>query len=307
MSEEATATTTTETAAVTSMAAAAASGTATTTETAATAQVETLPPVQAQTFKDLLAEDGNGFKQDWTKALPEHLKPFEAAFAKYPTPFDALAGLGNAQKLIGKKTEIKPPAPDADDAAKAEWRKLVGAPDTPDGYGLGKPENLPEGIEWNDSLAKGAAEIAYKHGLPPAALTELVEFHNKAIADTVTKAQAMQAQESEKVIASLSQEWGQEATTNFQRAARAATALGLDPNNPKYSSDAALVKALVNFDKQTREDGAFIGTATGGTVTYQERADRIRASDDYLGKNGPEKQQAAVMQVKALFEAQRPR
>ena len=105
--------------------------------------VNPAPATAAQSFTDLLDEKG-GFKQDWTKSLPDHLKPFEGSLSKYPTPFDALAGLGNAQKLIGQRQSVKLPGEGATDeqwsAYRAEVAKITGAPAKPEDYGIKAPE-----------------------------------------------------------------------------------------------------------------------------------------------------------------------
>jgi hypothetical protein len=48
-------------------------------------------------------------------------------------------------------------------------------------YEIKKPENLPEGLNWSDELSGELGKTLLKHGIPKAAVPELLELHTKAL------------------------------------------------------------------------------------------------------------------------------
>ena len=188
----------------------------------------------------------------------------------------------------------------------ADLRKITGAPEKPEDYGLKAPENLPEGVEWNGELANKAAAVAHKYGVPPEALQELIALNNENMSSLVAKSAEAQAAQLQQVVDGLNKEWGENAKTNWQRANRGAIALGIDPSKSELGNNPEFVKAMLRVDQMIREDSKLIGTDADTTgSTYEEQMERIRKGDDYQGKNGPEKQMAAAERVRSLYEASR--
>jgi hypothetical protein len=212
------------------------------------------------------------------------------------------------EKAFSSKREIKKPGADAkpeDIAAyQAEVRKITGAPEKPEGYGLKAPDNLPEGVEWNAELATKAATIAHKYSVPPEALHELIALNNENMSGLVAKSAEAQKAQREEMIAGLNAEWKDQAANNWQRAARGAVALGIDINTSELANNAEFIKAALAVDKLIGEDQKLIGVDSAQS-TYEERMDKIRASDAYQGKLGPAKQEEAAAQLRQLFNASR--
>ena len=264
------------------------------------------PPQFTGKFSDLLSEDGTKFKDGWASTLPDHLKPFEKTLSKFPSPLDALAAYGNLEKQFSSRKAPTPPGPDATDEQRAEWRKLTGAPNTPDEYGL-KPAEGAEG--WNAELANDAATIAHKHGVPPAALQELVQAYNGSMKQLAEQAEAAQETAAKEAMSALQAEWKENAAKNAARAVRGAKALtGLDltdPANAKYANDPVFIKAMLAFDERTNEDRGLIGI--NDVSGYEAQEQSIRNSPEYQGKKGPEAQMKAVEKLKQLFEARQVR
>lgn len=184
----------------------------------------------------------------------------------------------------------------------AEVRKITGAPEKPEDYGLKAPEKLPEGVEWNAELATKAAGIAHKYGVPPEALQELVALNNENVSSLITKSQEIQKAQYEEMVNNLNSEWGAEAKTNWQRANRGAIAMGIDPAKSDLANNAEFIKAALAVDKMLREDAGLV-TGDNDAQTYQEQLTKIQSSDDFQGKNGPEKQQEALQRAKRVFDA----
>lgn len=212
------------------------------------------------------------------------------------------------EKAFSSKREVKKPGADAKPeeiaAYQSELRKITGAPDKPEGYGLKAPENLPEGVEWNAELATQAATIAHKYSVPPEALQELIALNNENVGGMMAKSAEAQKAQRDEMIAGLNAEWKDQAPNNWQRAARGAIALGIDINSSELADNAEFIKAALAVDKLIGEDTKLIG-AESSQATYEERMDKLRVSDAYQGKIGPAKQEEAMKQMQQFYQASR--
>lgn len=212
----------------------------------------------------------------------------------------------NLEKAFSSKSQApKKPGADAspEDQAKyfADLRKFTGAPEKPEDYGLKAPDKLPEGVEWNAELAGKAASIAHKYSVPPEALQELINLNNENISGLVEKSQAMQQEQVGAMVAELNAEWKDNAKDNWQRANRGATALGVDLEASGLGNNPHFIRAALRFDEMIGDDKGLI--SSDSQATYKEQMERIQKGDDFNGKNGPEKQQAALARLQGLFNA----
>lgn len=212
----------------------------------------------------------------------------------------------NLEKAFSSKSQApKKPGADAspEDQAKyfADLRKFTGAPEKPEDYGLKAPDKLPEGVEWNAELAGKAASIAHKYSVPPEALQELINLNNENISGLVEKSQAMQQEQVDAMVAELNAEWKDNAKDNWQRANRGATALGVDLEASGLGNNPHFIRAALRFDEMIGDDKGLI--SSDSQATYKEQMERIQKGDDFNGKNGPEKQQAALARLQGLFNA----
>ena len=212
----------------------------------------------------------------------------------------------NLEKAFSSKSQApKKPGADAspEDQAKyfSDLRKFTGAPEKPEDYGLKAPDKLPEGVEWNAELAGKAASIAHKYSVPPEALQELINLNNENISGLVEKSQAMQQEQVDAMVAELNAEWKDNAKDNWQRANRGAIALGVDLEASGLGNNPHFIRAALRFDEMIGDDKGLI--SSDSQATYKEQMERIQKGDDFNGKNGPEKQQAALARLQGLFNA----
>jgi hypothetical protein len=210
------------------------------------------------------------------------------------------------EKAFGAKSQApKKPGADAtpEDHAKyfAELRKYTGAPEKPEDYGLKAPDTLHEGVEWNAELASKAASIAHKYSVPPEALQELIALNNENVSGLIAKSEAVQKDQVEAMVSELNTEWGADAKNNWQRANRGAIALGVDLEKSGLGNNQHFIRAALRFDEMIGDDKGLVNSDS--QATYREQMERIQKGDDFNGKNGPEKQQAALTKLKALFDA----
>src|SRR6478735_1658418 len=105
-------------------------------------------------FRTLIGDDGK-FVAGYQDKLPENLKEHGKHFSKYADPLQALQHTLNLQQLLGQKADaVVIPGADAPKEAWAPVLKRLGVPDSPDGYGLKVPENLPEGVKVDEAELK---------------------------------------------------------------------------------------------------------------------------------------------------------
>jgi hypothetical protein len=217
-----------------------------------------------------------------------------------------LPGLARAYKetksMVGRK--LTPPDERSTPEQVAEWRRVVGAPDNPEDYGTLKPDKFPDEM-WSPDIEKAAIELAHKHHLPPAVLKEFAtlqaegtraayEREIKAAQDRLAAGQA-----------ELQKEWGGQVERRASEARALAAALGILETDDIFLTRPDLVKKLAAAAPTLLgADRVVSGTPQGVSGGLQERVDQIRASADYQGTNGFDRQKAAQAQLHQLLAAQ---
>jgi hypothetical protein len=276
-------------------------------------EIETTPPpadnalqTQAATTTDTTAQtpiEAAPSTNQRPDFIPEKFWDAQKGEAK----LDQLAiSYANLEKAFSSKSQApKKPGADAspEDQAKyyADLRKFTGAPEKPEDYGIKVPDNLPEGVEWNAELAGKAVGIAHKYGVPPEALHELINLNNENISSIVAKSESAQKEQVDAMVAELNAEWKDNAKDNWQRANRGAIAMGVDLEASGLGNNPHFIRAALRFDEMIGDDKGLI--SSDSQATYKEQMERIQKGDDFNGKNGPEKQQAALARLQGLFNA----
>jgi hypothetical protein len=224
--------------------------------------------------------DGN-FEDGWLDRLGDDLKPAHQTLAKYRSVQDFAKSHFELQQLLGKKSSaVNVPGEKSTPEDIAAFRKAIGAPEKFEDYKL-KPEKLPEGIEWDEELGKGIAEIALKHNIPAAAMREITDRY---LAGEVARGgviQEMAQAEITKGLDTLKTEWGGNFEKNIGLAKRGAQVVGLDPNSPGLR-DPEVVKALTRFASMMSED-----KLVGGQFAPSQQVGKARANDIMTNKTNP--------------------
>jgi hypothetical protein len=253
-------------------------------------------------FAELLGNDGK-FVDGWTSRLPDGLSDYSKTLAKFKSPTELMTSYAQLEKEYSKKSSqsFKVPDENATEEDWAKYKETIGFNPKPEDYGLSRPENVSEEL-WNAEAASAAANVAAKYGIPKAALGELVEVYNSSINSVVQNAEKMEKERFETTMNSLKKEWGGNTTNNLQKAVRAATAVGLNPEDPAIGNNIEIIKALIKIDEMFGEDKNTT-SANANSSTYQEQYDSILRGADYLGKNGIGKQMEAQEKLRNLFNA----
>jgi hypothetical protein len=185
-----------------------------------------------------------------------------------------------AQRALGRKAQaVVPPTEKSTPEEVAEYRKALGVPESPEGYQL-KPEQLPEGVTWDENVAKRAAELAHKHNVPAAAMQEFMKFDMERAALMNQAAAGMIEQQLEAGRAELQRVYGDKMPEKIELARRAAVTAGVDPSSQGFV-DPQVVKAIVNLAEKLSDDKLVAGDQTGVSST------RARARDIMTNQSNP--------------------
>lgn len=216
--------------------------------------------------------DGS-FADGWTNQLPEEFAGTRDSLAKFKTFPDLVRAYDSANKLVGRKGVLLP-TPESSTEEVTAFRKALGVPETADGYAEPtKPAELPDGILWNDDIAKSYFEVAHRHNVSTEAMKELIqlnvkqrEFEQQAQVESVNEVR-------HRGLAHLRQQWGADFDRNIAVAQRAAALGGVDPNSYGWR-DPEVVKLVVRMANMMGED-KFVGAGTAlpvGTADLRQRA-----------------------------------
>ena len=184
------------------------------------------------------------------------------------------------EQLLGKKANAVPVPNEKSTAEEiSAYRKAIGVPESPEGYKL-KPEQLPNGVSWDDSVAKRAAELAHKHNIPAAAMSELMKFDLERAALMNQAAASMIETQLESGRAELQRVYGDKMPEKIELARRAAVTAGVDPSSQGFV-DPQVVKAIVSLAEKLSDDRLIEGNQTGISST------RARARDIMTNESNP--------------------
>jgi hypothetical protein len=184
------------------------------------------------------------------------------------------------EQLLGKKANSVPvPNEKSTPEEVSAYRKAIGVPDSPEGYQL-KPEQLPEGVSWDENVAKRAAELAHKHNIPASAMSELMKFDMERAALMNQAAASMIESQLESGRAELQKVYGDKMPEKIELARRAAVTAGVDPSSQGFV-DPQVVKAIVSLAEKLSDDRLVEGNQTGISST------RARARDIMTNESNP--------------------
>lgn len=241
---------------------------------AATPGSEVAPGAQPAWHENIITKDAAGV---------ESLAPPASWLDKAPGPLRDW--IGQQMHAARQKTDGTFKVP-GDDAKPEDWEpiwKALGRPDDPDGYGIAKPEKMPDGLDWNDDFAKKFTAHAHSIGMPKAMAHKLMEWHTAQMGE---QAAAMRAA-GEKYVAdereALTKTFGPKLADAAAAAQNAAKEAGIDPDlfNPAAGKFAGvdtlkivsgLLGKLVNF---TQEGNFAAGGGSSPTASGKAYAEAV--------------------------------
>lgn len=203
-------------------------------------------------------------KPEW---LPENF--WREGKADYQALAKSYTGM---REILGRKSQsVLVPNEKSKPEEIAEFRKALGVPEQPDGYlEVIKPSELPEGVSFDESLAKQAAEIAHKHNIPPAAMKDFAALQMQQTQAGVQAVNAMVMQELAAGKAELQQTYGDKFADKIELAKRAAITAGIDPTSRGFM-DPNMVKLALYYAERVSDD-TLVGARTSPAQAGQDRA-----------------------------------
>jgi len=267
------------------------------------------PPAFTPTFEGALQPDGS-FSEGWhTKAFGSD---YSGPLAQAKTVADVDKMLRDNMAAARAKTEgmVRVPGDDAKPEDLAAFRKALGVPDDPTGYGLVKPETLPDGVAWDDAYAAEFGKTAHELGLTAKQAAKLTEFQTQRIAAQVAQAREEIAKSLEAEKADLAKRFNGD--TNAVNAAVAAAQkvgakVGLPPNafdpaDKDYWGNEALA-AFAKLSAQLGEHGFTPGSGNPGAMSVDEAKAIMGNKDHPLHKKWAEGDKEVHARIDAAYRA----
>ena len=240
----------------------------------------------------------------WTAAFDEDTNAY-VSNKGWKEPQDLLMSYRNLEKFAGGAKNLLelPPENATPEQLDAFYSKL-GRPADPNEYGLKAPDGGdPAMVEW----FKGTA---HKLGLSAKQAQSLFTEFNGMSGSMQEKLQSQMAQDSEKAIGTLKQEWGQAYDQMIGAGRRAATALGYDAGRLSAIEDklgtAEMLRLFATLGSKMGED-SFAGERSEGGFGTTPAAAKQQIADLKLDKGFMDKylsgDKDAVGKLQRLMEA----
>jgi hypothetical protein len=275
---------------------------ATTTPAETTATV--VDTTQQQTTPSPFGTDGK-FGENWHLSLGDEFAPHAETLKRF----------GNVTDLAKSYVHLRGTGPgypgeNATTDEIARFRQLAKVPASPAEYGIQKPENLPPGMEWNESFLGEMAAVAHKHHIPGPAFQALVQAQ---LAHAQTHAQTTESTRSAEIKAAqdgLVAEWRGDYENNLATVrhltSRYAERAGIPEDSPHLAAlmnNPDFARIVHQVSTLTAEDGIRAPSGMGDLRTPRQVANDIMSGkDEQWGAKYMEGDRAAMEHVGRLLQ-----
>jgi len=234
-------------------------------------------------MSQLYTSEGN-LAENYTSLLEENgLGELTNTVAKYKSPEGLLKGAANLISFAGKKVEgVVVPNEGSTEQEIAEYRQAIGVPESPTAYDI-QPENLPEGMGWDEGLAGEWQNAFHEAGISQEQAAKLSQAYSDITNNQLTQAnQTLQLQsesEMEKQRAEIQKQWGDKYDTNLQNAVNMAATMGFDLESQQDMAAMRNPKVLnMILEKHTAlQEGTMPrgGQPNTGTESFRDQANAL--------------------------------
>lgn len=229
----------------------------------------------------------SGLNREALETLPESAAPIRSMLEKYQSEDALYGGIKHLQHLAGQKSLQRLPA-DADDAQKHQHATMVkeyfGVPDHAEGYGIVKPENIPDEV-WDQEGTDKLLGILHQHNASPELVRALAAHQVEGFEAEIAKAPEAEAQRIAGINEELQGSFGTELSVVSAEAMKGLQALGVAVPESGNLADLKIsytdiVKAgqrmtqLISEDTISREAGR--DNRQSGAGSYQDQAMAIK-------------------------------
>lgn len=122
--------------------------------------------------------------QSFSDLIPQEYKD-KGYMSKIQDVDGLFKAFDNAQSMIGKRPAGVP----QENASQEEWDKFyqeLGRPDTPDGYEVKTPEEMPEGVGMDDKALNEFKSLSHELGLNSSQMQKILDFDIKRQSDSIS-------------------------------------------------------------------------------------------------------------------------
>ena len=242
---------------------------------------------------------------DWKTGLTGDFAPLaqEASLASFKGKDWSEVGPSLAKsyvetkKMVGVKQTLRIPDEHATPDEVAAYRKAIGVPDTPEGYGIKRPEAAL--AAWDETAEKNFLGEMHKLGTPPHVVQAVLNWYGQYL----TEEQRGWHREAEATQQILRTEWGPDYAANVGVAKRAIQQYGGDALVDLFAQNGMgrhplVVKTFAAIGKELMEAGAIAPTGTAH-LTAEEAQERLKTLQADLLKvpQGSDQAKALIDQI----------
>lgn len=123
------------------------------------------------------------WREDWRESLAGADEPFLRHLKRFASPENFAKSYREIEKKAKSGSAIPALAEDATADEIAAFRKQVGVPETPEGYGIAFPKEMETG-EAHQAVLTAFQERMHAKAIPPAAAKEAFQFYVEQLAAT---------------------------------------------------------------------------------------------------------------------------
>jgi hypothetical protein len=249
------------------------------------------------------------FPDNWKEGIPSEFRedPALKAIADVPTLVKSYL---SAQKMVGRDKVVVPGKHATEDDWTSFFRK-AGLPETLEEYEV----TVPEGAQFEDGFISEFKETAFKSGMLPRQVNQLLSWYSEANSRAVSEWEQRAAQRQEEQLEALKQEWGQAFNDRVALAKRALNSSGIEnvwswiEDNNKQN-DPMMVRLLAKFGEMLGEDkivGEEAGSGNRTPADVQSEINEILGNPEHpVNVANHPNHQAAVKELQGLFNILHP-
>jgi hypothetical protein len=227
------------------------------------------------------AQQQQGAVPEWHAHLTDELKadPVVANWVKTASEKDLpsiIKGYAHSTKRMGSAINLpgKDAKPEEVQALRAKLYEagvFTAPPSKVEDYKIAKPDKLPDGIGWNDDFAKKFGETMLKHGVPLAAVPDILALHEEIL---VGAGKALKTS-YDTGIATLKTEFGDKYDERRELATRILPAIFKTPEELAFMEEMGLADhpgfmgVIMRLAPLAAQDSSFMAQAAreGGQMT----------------------------------------
>jgi hypothetical protein len=188
-----------------------------------------------------------------------------------------------------------------------EYHKAGGRPDTAEDFNIKKPDDLPEGIPWDEDLSKDYQNLFFKIGLSKKQSDAIADFNKTRMIETKQRLDQMKESEFVTLKDALTKKWGMAYDQNVHLgniAIEKGSKKDLDFKErliQKINADPDLVEFTSNLGGLFAEHKIVEDTNIPTPADIQTRISEEMARDSYTNRNHPNHKHQ-VQLVQQLFQ-----